>query len=64
MPHFYKIYILNSARRITFAYEFVGPDDLGAIQEAKKHSDNHDVEVWHGARIVARMARESKAAES
>lgn len=56
MSDLYKIYILNSAHRIMLSYDFVGPDDEGALQEAMKHSRKHNVEIFGAARVSSRAS--------
>lgn len=36
---------------------FVGRDDLSALAEAKTRSSTHTIEVWEGARKVARVKK-------
>ena len=62
MRRFYKIYVLNSNHCVSLAYDFMGPDDAGAIREGTKHAAQNDVEVWQGDRIVARIPRGRHAA--
>ncbi len=60
--HDYKIYVLDGQEHIVLAYDFKGSDDASALEESKKHSDKTLIEVWQGARFVARIARDAKAA--
>ena len=36
---------------------YIGNDDLAALAEAKKLSATHTIEVWEGARKVARVKK-------
>jgi len=58
----YKIYILDEKGHITLSYNFQGPDDLSALEESKKHSNNSAIEVWSGSRLVACIEQVGRAA--
>ena len=52
MPH-YRIYLLNTERRITSVHEAEFPDDDAALLEAKSVIDGQaGAEVWSLARLV------------
>lgn len=51
----YRIYILSAHGDISLAFDFQGPDDASAIEESKKYSVEHAVEIWQRARLVARI---------
>ncbi len=52
MPH-YRIYLLNTKRRITSVREAEFPDDDAALMEAKSVIDGQaGAEVWSLARLV------------
>jgi hypothetical protein len=51
----YRIYQLDGEGRIALARGVSCPDDLAALAEAEYHSAGHPVEVWQGARLVARV---------
>jgi hypothetical protein len=60
--HDYKIYVLDRNERIVLAYDFEGSGDVAALEESKKHSHGTALEVWEGARFVARIAQAAQAA--
>ena len=51
----YKLYSLDASGHIVSAKDVVARDDLAALQEAEKDCDKFVVEVWQGARRVARV---------
>jgi hypothetical protein len=55
----YRAYIFGiDGHRFVWAKDFVTnhPDDAAALEAAKRLNDNHDIEVWEGSRLVARLA--------
>jgi hypothetical protein len=59
----YRAYILGTeGHRFIRAEDFLSdhPDDAAALATAKKLSDKHDVELWDGARFVARFSPDGK----
>ena len=52
----YRLYFLNPEGRIRHAMELQCTDDSEAEALALEHADGHDVELWCGARLVARHA--------
>jgi hypothetical protein len=55
----YRAYILDiDGHRFIWAKDFlpIQPDDTAAIDAAKQLTDKHDVEVWEGSRLVARLS--------
>jgi hypothetical protein len=55
----YRAYILGiNGRRFIWVESFSSdhPDDVAALNAAKELSDKHDVEVWDGSRLVARLS--------
>lgn len=58
----YKLYVLDSERRIKLAYDFHGADDAAALEESKKHSGEGAIEIWEKSRLVARIERGGEAA--
>ena len=55
----YRAYIFDiDGHRFVWAKDFVTdhPDDAAALEAAKRLTDNHDIEVWEGSRLVARLA--------
>jgi hypothetical protein len=55
----YRAYILASDRRIMEAVDLDCPDDEAAKQSAQQLVDDHDVELWHGARKVETLQHKS-----
>ncbi|HET7085137.1 MAG TPA: hypothetical protein VFI23_10225 [Rhizomicrobium sp.] len=53
----YKLFGLDEAGHIVFEKDLLAYDDLAALREAEAACDNHVVEVWQGARRVARVKR-------
>ena len=53
----YKFYRLDVLEHIVSSREVAAPDDLAALQEAEKDCEDYAVEVWQGARRVARVKR-------
>ena len=54
----YRAYILGvDGHRFVWADQFVcdQPNDNTAIEAARSLSDKHDIEVWTGSRLVARL---------
>jgi hypothetical protein len=55
----YRAYILNiDGHRFVWAKEFPNshPSDAAALNAAKQLTDKHDVEVWEGSRLVAKLS--------
>jgi hypothetical protein len=60
----YRAYILGiDGHRFVRVDEFLSdhPDDATALNAAKKLSDKHEVEVWDGGRLVARLSADGEA---
>jgi hypothetical protein len=55
MAH-YRLYFLDSSNHIATAREFDCQSDDYAIAEALQFEDDRDLELWSGARLVARLA--------
>jgi hypothetical protein len=54
----YRAYILAiGGHRFVWAKDFLTnhPDDVAAVDAAKQLSPEHEVEVWEGCRLVARL---------
>jgi hypothetical protein len=60
--HDYKIYVLGRNELVVLDYDFEGSDDASALEESKKHFDKTALEVWQGARFVARIVQVAEAA--
>lgn len=54
MQH-YKLYSLDARGRIAQAHDFECRDDLAALAEGEKECADHNVEIWQGSRLVARV---------
>jgi hypothetical protein len=52
----YRLYFLDPSNHITSAQDFQNQDDNGAIAHAMDCADRRDVELWSGARLVARIS--------
>ena len=55
----YKLYGLDRSGHIVSGKDVIAPDDRAALQEAEKACEKHAVEVWQGARRVARVEKGS-----
>lgn len=58
----YKIYLLDSTGRISLAFDFDGPNEQSAVEEAKRYADGSDVEIWRRTQLVARIEKGKGAA--
>lgn len=55
----YRLYLLNRDDRISDAMEGLFADDDEALAQAEAARNGYyAVEVWHGARLVARLGEE------
>jgi hypothetical protein len=53
----YKFYLVRNDGRVEGSPRGIElPDDLAALKEARSLANDHDVEIWQGARIVAYLA--------
>jgi hypothetical protein len=55
----YRVYILGiDGHRFVKVKDFASnfPDDAAALNAAKKFADNHEIEIWDCARLVARLS--------
>jgi len=50
----YQIKLLSKDGQVVWQHEFEG-DDIAALFEARRHCEEHSVEVWEGSRWVARF---------
>jgi len=53
----YRLYCLDGANKVASAEWIDADDDEAAIEVAKQMMDGQDLEVWQGARLVARLPR-------
>jgi VCBS repeat-containing protein len=51
----YRICSLDVQGHIFYAFELACRDDLDALAEGERLSDDSAVEVWDGSRLVARV---------
>jgi hypothetical protein len=54
----YRAYIFGvDGHRFVWVEDFLSnhPDDAAALDAARRITDKHDVEVWDGSRLVARL---------
>ena len=51
----YKLYSLDETGHIVSAKDLLAHDDLAALREAETACQKNAVEVWQGARRVARV---------
>ena len=51
----YRLYCLDQTGHIVSGRDLSAHDDLAALREAEAACTEHSVEVWHGARRVARV---------
>jgi hypothetical protein len=51
----YRLYCLDPTGRVLSARDVVAHDDLSALQEAEDSCEKYAVEIWQGARRVARV---------
>ena len=54
----YRVFFIERNNRISSVPEIIEcADDQDAIQKAMPLVDGHDVEIWHGDRLVSRLPR-------
>ena len=53
----YEIHLLDGLQVPVIVRAYTAPDDLAALDEAERLCKNHDIEVWHGDRRVARVKK-------
>jgi hypothetical protein len=51
----YRIYELTIGNHVAGSHTIVCDSDQRAIEKAKKMLDDRDLEIRHGARVVARL---------
>jgi hypothetical protein len=52
----YNVYCIDNAGHIFWRHDYFAPDDAAALNSGRELCGPHDVEVWQGARFVARVA--------
>ncbi len=56
----YEIRFLDRLNFCVLAREWIGADDLDALEEAKRLCVTHAIEVWEGARRVVRVNKAAR----
>ena len=56
MPGDYKLYSIGHDGHIEKRHDYHAPDDLAALDEARRICGPYEIEVWEGARFIARVA--------
>lgn len=51
----YKLYSIDRTGHVISRRDFVAHDDLAALLEAEQSCAKNEIEVWQGARRVARV---------
>jgi len=59
MQH-YRAYLIGNDGHFVKHEVFESSDDESAVERAKQLFDGHDLEVWTGVRMVARVGDQSK----
>ena len=54
----YELRFLNRSDIVVLRQAYMGPDDIAALNEAKRLSATHTIEVWEADRKIARLKRE------
>ena len=57
MPE-YRAFIVASDGRFSSVEPLVCSDDTDAIEKARRLVNGHDVELWSGGRLVAKISHE------
>ena len=57
----YRLYGLDGVDKVASAAWIEAEDDQTAIEVAKEQMDGHDVELWQGRRLIARIPRKRPA---
>lgn len=53
----YRLNALDVVGRVLFVRDFPCRDDLEALEEGERTCRLHPVEIWDGARLVARLKK-------
>lgn len=56
----YRLYSLDGANKVASAQWFDADDDEKAVELARTMMDGHDIELWQGSRLVARIPHPPK----
>ena len=57
----YKLYRICPAGQIQSRDDYAASDDLEALARAQQICGSHEIEIWDGARFVARVAADGSA---
>jgi hypothetical protein len=55
----YRAYVVGSDGHFVGCEPIVSADDFDATEKAKRLVDGHDVELWNGTRLVARLRHQA-----
>lgn len=55
----YRLHSLDDAQQIVSSKDLVAQDDLAALDEAEKVCQAYAMEIWQGARCVARVKKDN-----
>jgi hypothetical protein len=59
----YKLYYIGRDGHVERRQDYHAPDDVAALEYAQQHCEPLEIEVWIGARFVARVAADGTASE-
>ena len=60
----YRVHLLDHPdEHIVKTHMLRAQDDYAAYHEASQYLDGHDIEIWHAARLVAKLPRLSPSGE-
>jgi hypothetical protein len=51
----YRAYTVGPDGHFKYARDFVAVNDDAALEHARQFVDGHDVEMWSGARLIAKL---------
>jgi len=60
MPVDYKLYSIGLDGHIEKRHDYWAPNDVDALDRAREICGPHEVEIWVGARFVARVTADGK----
>ena len=60
MPE-YHVYCIDGGNRIVSRHIHNAADDLEALDKAREHCGDYEVEAWQDTRLVARLAKDGTA---
>ena len=59
--HEYKLYCIGSNGHIESRHDYRARDDLAALERARELCHEFEIEIWEGARVVTRVAKDGTA---